>query len=205
MATVLNIFDNYYATERKRKLKETKGVPGFLDSNGAPDPSYWLMLMKVCEARHAEIAARMWQDPKVWYSSVIADSEPPQSAYRSLGSEGFGGAFDLDLLQMSLGGGGGGGVPSTGVTYHETLPYYDKQYRTYDGHYKYRKDLTTYPTEEEYRLWQVRDIALQTEMARIKAMHASALHAIMQHYGKNLTTDSDRVWRQYEEPEDGRY
>ena len=213
MATVLGIFDDYYETERKRKLGEMEGPPAFLGLNGVqPDPSYWLMTMKVCEARLAEIAARTWQDPKVWYNAKVRSFEP---AYRGLGADGTqgsAGALDLDLLQMSL----GDGVLSTGVTYHGTPPpYLVKDYKTYDGHYKYEQYARSgglgsqgpvdEPTDEEYRLWQVRDTALQTEKARVKAMHASALHSMIQHYGKSLTTDSDRVWRRYEEPEDGKY
>ena len=217
MATVLGIFDDY-ETERKRKLDEVEDPPAFSGLNGVqPDPSYWLMTMKVCEARLAEIAARTWQDPKAWYNGNVYTA--PEPAYRNLGTEateGSAGAFDLDLLQMSL----GGGVLSTGVTYHVPswpgAPHLIKDYRTYDGHYKYERYERSFgasgnegpvsePTEEQYRLWQVRDTALQTEKARIKAMHASALHSMIQHYGKSLTTDSDRVWRRYEEPEDGKY
>ena len=212
MTTVLGIFDEY-ETERKRKLGEMENPPALPGLNGVqPDPSYCLMTMKLCEARLAELAAHTWQDPKVWYDGNVDSA--PEPCYRSLarkGTEGSAGAFDLDLLQMSL----GGGVMSTGVTYHETPPYLDKQYRTYGGHYKYLYEPYTgglvdhgpvaKPTEEEYRLWKVRDTALQTEKARVKAMHASALHSIIQHYGKSLTTDSDRIWRRFEEPEDGEY
>ena len=213
MATVLGIFDEYYEAEKKRKHADVEYPPASSLASVQPDPSYWLMTMKVCESRLAEIAARTWQDPKVWYDMHTNDG--PQAVYRSTGgegTEGSAGAFDLDLLQMNL----GGGVLSTGVTYHDQNPlYHFKDYRTYDGHYTYERH--NYqgglaprgplyePTEEQCRLWQVRDRMLQTEKARVKAMHASALHSMMQHYGKRLTTDSDRVWRRYEEPEGWNY
>lgn len=213
MATVLGIFDEYYEAEKKRKHADVEHPPASSLVSVQPDPSYWLMTMKVCESRLAEIAARTWQDPKVWYDMHTNDG--PQAVYRSTGgegTEGSAGAFDLDLLQMNL----GGGVLSTGVTYHDQNPlYHFKDYRTYDGHYTYERH--NYqggmapsgplyePTEEQCRLWQVRDRMLQTEKARVKAMHASALHSMMQHYGKRLTTDSDRVWRRYEEPEGWNY
>ena len=224
MATVLGIFDEYYEAEKKRKHADVEYPPASSLVSVQPDPSYWLMTMKVCESRLAEIAARTWPDPRAWYNgNAYTSPEPeytaPEPAYRGLGAdgtEGSAGAFDLDLLQMNLEASKWTGVLSTGVTYHDQNPLYHlKDYRTYDGHYKYeRHDYQGglaprgplyEPTEEQCRLWQVRDRMLQTEKARVKAMHASALHSIMQHYGKSLTTDSDRVWARYEEPEDWNY
>lgn len=186
-----------YESERKRKLADVEYPPASSSDRVEEDPAYWMMTMKVCQARLAEIAARTWQDPRVWYReneysapeacyrSNANVEDYPRTAFRSLPTVGSTGAFDLDLLQMSL----GGGVLSTGVTYHETRPSTVKDYRTYDGHYRYEQHERSMglglngpiepPTEEQYRLWKARDTALQNEKARIKAMHASALHSIL--------------------------
>lgn len=210
-----DVMNRYANTKRRRSESfETSGVQG---------PTYWLMVMKLCETKLKQLTVNTWEDPWAWYHKHKGSSGPKYTNlanYEHQSSHDYDAFYDGSLslsagehnmptFKMSL----DGNLMSTGtVNYHEHSidDMTTRTYRTYNDHYRYLLYLedeynggaepVAEPTEHEMTLWKLRNDKLEEEKVRVKAMHERARKFIEQYYGADMT--SDRIWRPFEQPEE---
>lgn len=208
-----DVMGRYEDTKRRRsEAFETSGVQG---------PTYWLMVMRLCEDKLKQLTVNTWEDPLVWYHTHKGSSGPKFTSLTSYEHQNShdcdvfcdgslslsAGEHDMPTFQMSL----DGDLMSTGtVNYHDqTDDMTTHTYRTYNDHYKYLlypgdeynggAEPVAKPTEYEMTLWKLRNDKLEEEKVRVKTMHERARKHIEEYYGTQMT--SDRIWKPFEEPE----